>query len=137
MSATTPNWQALLSLYEKGASDIEIAKELGMTKAQFARTYESVSAFAEFVDRGRTLAEAYFNRVARDSIFSRDINTSMLQFILKNRLSWSDRVDVNSTKETDVDAEQAKKDLQRVMKELNKLDPALTARLAIEEVGNE
>lgn len=131
------DWQKVEELYELGGSDVEAAKLLGMTKAQFESSYKNVPAFQEFIDLCRTKAEAYFNRVARDSIFSKDINTTLLQFVLKNRIGWADRVDTTNRNEEIGEASAAKQELGKLMKKLAEKDPALASQIVLEEIHDQ
>ena len=123
-------------MYEQGGSDAEAAKLLGMTKSQFESAYKDFPTFQEFIDLCRTKAEAYFNKVARESIFSKEINTTLLQFVLKNRIGWADRVDTTNRNEEIGEAATARQELGKLLKKLTEKDPSLAAQIVLEEIND-
>lgn len=129
------DWKRVEDLYELGGSDPEAAKLLGMTKAQFENSYNTLPVFAEFIDLCRTKAEAYFNRVAREAIFSKEINSTLLQFVLKNRIGWADRVDTTNRNEEVGEAANARQELAKLMTKIQAKDPTILPQIAIEEAG--
>lgn len=81
------------TLYEEGAFDPEIARELGITIERFRKMYDEQPAFTEFVDMGRTLAMAYWYSMARLGLKSKGFNTSVWMFTMKNQYGWADKVE--------------------------------------------
>lgn len=127
---TGPNWKALADLYAEGADDVEIAKELGITKAQFYDMERDIPAFADFVAKGRTLSEAWWVKKARESLFSKDLNTTLFNFNMKNRFKWADRIDTKETMEEVIGDENAlRAALVRAAKKVGKKHPDLLKEL--------
>lgn len=129
MAATsnkTPDWNALVALYGEGASDPEIARELGVTMARFYQLIEESTAFSNFVERGRTLSMAWWYEMGRKGLFAEKFNSGLYNFNMKNRHGWADKVDTNDTTNKEpVDLNQAKGQLQSALKMLAKKHPEL------------
>lgn len=126
MAESNPQYQVLLDLYTEGASDIEIARAMQITIARFYRLCEEVPAFAEFVERGRTLAQAWWYEQGRKNLWRKDFNTVLYNFNMKNRHGWADKVDTNDTTNKEpVNLDQAKGQLQAILSKLAKSNPEL------------
>ena len=121
-----PNWEAVRELYEQGASDVEIARAMGITEAAFFQLMEDSPVFAKFVDRGRTLAKAWWYEKARQGIQADKFNTSLFNFVMKNRFGWADKIDTNDTTDKDpVNMDQLRGQLQATLKQVAKKHPEL------------
>lgn len=127
--SSNSKWDAVLSLYEEGASDVEVAKELGITKAAFIKMYAEVAAFAAFVDKGNTMSEAWWHTKLRKNIGNKDFNTTLFNFAMKNRFAWADRLDTTSSTPETADVEQMRKELRGLVKKLEDKEPGLTRTL--------
>jgi hypothetical protein len=137
---TKPNWEALLEAYGEGASDVEIARLLKITISRFYELMEEHVAFADFVDRGRTLAQAWWYEKGRTSLWDKNFNTALWNFQMKNRYGWADRVDTTDKTNLDpVNLDQAKGQLQQALKRLAKKSPELLsgANLDLSSNSNE
>lgn len=120
------NGQQLLDLYSEGASDVEIARAMKVTIAKFYRLCEEVPDFAEFVERGRTLAQAWWYEQGRTNLWRKDFNIALYNFNMKNRHGWADKVDTNDTTDKNpVDLNQAKGQLQVLLGKIAKKHPEL------------
>lgn len=95
------DWQALTDEYARGASDVEIARLLGITITKFYQVYEQNKAFADFVDAGRTLAQAWWYHAGRSNLMTKGFNVSLYNFIMKNRFGWADKVEAADTTDKD------------------------------------
>lgn len=123
---TGPNWDALGALYAEGAADIEIAKELGITMAQFTEMETDYPEFADFVAKGRTLSHAWWVKKAREALFNKELNTTLFTFNMKNRFGWADKIDTKDTSEEHIgDADSLRSAVIRAAKKLNKKHPEL------------
>lgn len=130
MAATSkgPNWEALLGLYEQGAGDIEIARHLKITIKRFYQLIEEVPAFAEFVEQGNTLAQAWWIEKGRTSLWDKTFNVALYNFNMKNRYGWADKIDTSDKTDTDpVNLDQAKAQLALALKHLSKKHPELVS----------
>lgn len=121
-----PDWVALTDLYANGASDVEIAKELGVTMVRFYDLIETVPAFSEFVDKGRTLSQAWWYSQARKNLWEKSFNTPLWNFFMKNAYGWADKVEgKDMTGSEPVNLDEAKAQLQSALKKLGKKAPEL------------
>lgn len=135
--ATTPNWDELLELYAEGASDIEIARALGITAARFYNLIEEVPSFANFVERGRTLAQAWWYSAGRKNLFTKEFNTTLYNFNMKNRFGWADKVETGEKSDKPIDQQQAKAALVQALRELGKKNPELLSGANLTLVKND
>lgn len=127
-----PNWAAVQSAYEEGASDVEIAKILGITLTDFWKLYEEEPAFARVIDKGRTLAQAWWYEKGRTGLWNKEFNTTLWNFNMKNRYGWADKVESNDTTNKEpVNIDQAKSQLQSALKRLGKKNPELMSGLRL------
>ena len=128
-TATTsnkPDWDSILALYGEGAGDPEIARALKITIGRFYELMEESPAFANFVERGRTLAMAWWYEKGRVGLFADKFNTSLYNFNMKNRFGWADKVDTNDTTNKEpVNLDAAKGQLAAALKMLGKKHPEL------------
>lgn len=117
-------WEVLLNLYGEGASDPEIAKELGITIARFHQLCEENEAFAKFAEKGRTLAMAWWYKQGRIGLFAEKFNTALYNFNMKNRHGWADKVESSDTTDkTPVDINQLQATVRSKLKKIAKDNP--------------
>lgn len=122
------DWNALLKHYEDGASDVEVAKHLGVTMVRFYDLIETVPAFADFVDKGRTLAQAWWYEQGRKNLWEPKFNTTLWNFQMKNKFGWADKVESKDNTGTDpVNLDEAKAQLQSALKKLSRKNPELVS----------
>lgn len=127
---TGPDWKALADLYGQGAADVEIAKELGITIAQFYAMEQDIPEFADFVAKGRTLSQAWWVKMARTHLTNKDLNTALFNFNMKNRFGWADKIDTNAGGEEQIgDADSLQSALMKAVKRLAKKRPDLLQEL--------
>lgn len=92
--ATEAKWaQILTAEYAEGASDVEIMAALRMSRPKFDENYANNPVFRELVDIGRIQASAFWHRIARKNILSKEFNTSVWSFTMKNRFGWAEKSD--------------------------------------------
>lgn len=128
VTSNAPNWAALLELYEQGAGDIEIARHLKITIKRFYQLIEEVPAFAEFVEQGNTLAQAWWIEKGRTALWDKTFNVTLYNFNMKNRYGWADKIDTADKTDTDhVNLDQAKAQLALALKHLSKKHPELVS----------
>lgn len=129
---TGPDWKALADMYGKGAMDVEIAKELGITIGQFYEMEADLAEFADFVAKGRTMSQAWWVKTARENLFNKDLNAGLFAFNMKNRFGWADKIDTkDTTDDVPNDADGLRAGLVRAAKKLGKKHPEL-----LKELGN-
>lgn len=134
---TTQNktdWKGAAALYEEGGSDVEVAKHLGLTEAAFYSLVEENPAFATFVEKGRTMAKAWWYEQGRRGIWSKDLNSSLFNFSMKNRYGWADKIDTNDTTEKDpVNLDQVQGQLHTALKQISKKYPELLSGVNLQQ----
>ena len=93
------DWKAIADEYATGAADVEIAKLLDITINDFYRLEQEQPAFAKFVDKGRTMSQAWWYEKARKGLFTNEFNTALWNFNMKNRFpdDWRDKQEVEQT----------------------------------------
>lgn len=123
VKAIPDKWDRLIKLYELGAADVEIAKELGITVAKFRSLVKDNVQFATFVERGNTLAMAYFYKIGREGIFDKTFNTTLWAFNMKNRFGWADKVESTTTVDESISTDDLKAKLYSAIKSLAKHSP--------------
>lgn len=142
--ADTSKGKALLDLakdaYLEGASDVEVAKVLGITIARFHQMCEEIPDFATFAEQGRTLSQAWWVEKARKNLWNKDFNTSLWNFNMKNRYGWADKIDTADKTDTDsVNIDQVKGQVSAQIKRLAQSNPDLLSGLHLNsnKDGNE
>lgn len=124
-------WDRCRALYESGAADVMVAKELGITIRKFRQLVTENEAFAAFVEMGNTLAEAYLNQVGLSGLFQEKFNTSLYYAIMKNRYRWSDKVESTTTIEENESLDTLKNKLAVSIRQLAKSNPELMTNVEL------
>jgi hypothetical protein len=83
----------IINLYREGRQDIEVCRELGITRKQFEKAYATNIEFRNVVDRGRDIAEAFWVEQARVNLADKDFNASLYKTAMQAHYGWADRVD--------------------------------------------
>jgi hypothetical protein len=87
-----PLWTKVKELYNEGASDVEVMKLLEITKPRFTQMMRDSDAFREFVELGRVLQEAWWHEQSRKGVWSKEFNSSVFNFVMKNRYGWAEKI---------------------------------------------
>ena len=125
-TSNPPDWNALLELYGEGASDVEIARALGITIARFQYLCQDQPAFANFAEKGRTLSQAWWVEQARKNLWKKDFNVALWNFNMKNRYGWADKTETtDNTKTENFNMDQLNAQLASALKALGKKNPEL------------
>lgn len=111
----------LVSLYETGASDAEVAANLQITIKDFYKELDN-PVFSQLVEYGRTLSQAYWEKQARLNLNNKQFNTSLWAFWMKNKFGWADKtesINLNDNTTTDLDTlrGQVMKDVAKFIKD--------------------
>jgi hypothetical protein len=82
------------TLYEEGASDVEVCQRLKIPFKEFERRYTDDKDFATLVEYGRLAAKAWWLELGRKAVSKK----SQYEFNfwwanMKNRYGWSDKVE--------------------------------------------
>lgn len=122
-------------MYSEGASDAEVAAALEVPLARFYSQMESNEAFRTLVTYGRTLSQAWWERQARKNIHSKQFNTPLWTFYMKNKFGWAERTEnTNNNENLNTDLDSLKQQVMDQIKKFTKKNmPELTdARLLLE-----
>lgn len=97
---TTDQLKQIESLYEQGASDVEIKAYIYSERGSFSnnlweRWLEEEPIFWETIKRGRLLSEAWWTREGRTNLKDKDFSYTGWYMNMKNRFKWADRQDFN------------------------------------------
>ena len=80
-----------LSLYKKGASDVEIRAMLGgISEDLFYRLLIEDKNFSQTIKKGRIFCEAWWHFIGRTGLEMGKINVGMFAIQMRNRFGWSD-----------------------------------------------
>lgn len=96
----------LIALYTEGASDVEVAASQKITIKAFYKHMADNAKFAQLVEYGRTLSQAFWEGQARQNIRNKQFNTPLWTFYMKNKFGWADKtetVNANENVNTDLD----------------------------------
>lgn len=120
------NWvQDMLELYKQGYSDVEVCKELGISKKQFSRYCANSEPFAELVEYGHDLAEAWAisqNRLAITGDNFNAVNMKALEKRLENMHGWSQKVETkNANANLEMDVAKLKQELYTLLPDMAKM----------------
>jgi hypothetical protein len=113
------DWQkTALAMYDSGASDREVMRELGLTPTRWRILEQSLTGdFPEVVELGRMLAHAWWETLGRKSVLDKDLNTPLYVAVMKNRFGWSEKQ--NDPNVSAVDGKNlSDEDLNRMVKDL-------------------
>jgi len=105
------DWPEILKEeYRLGASDSEVAAELGLTDAAFEKNYREIALFKQLVDLGRQLSKAWWYKQGRSNLQNKMFNTALWNFNMKNRHGWAEKSEtlVEDKKEETLEEMQAK-----------------------------
>ena len=96
------NWKSsMLSLYEKGASDVEVRATLGkefdkrgyISDDLWYRWIEEEPDFSRTVKAGKLLSELWWQAQGRVNLENKDFSATLWYMNMKNRFGWRDKQD--------------------------------------------
>lgn len=125
MSNQPTKLEVCRALYEEGAFDPQIAKELGLTLKAFNELIDSNDGFAQFVEMGRTLSMAHWYDLVRTNITNKGFNTAAWSLVMKNQYGWADKIEQKLEDLSMYDADQLKTIYRQKVKDLAKTNPDL------------
>jgi hypothetical protein len=118
--------ERVVAAYTEGASDVEIARILGLTKRAFYELCESNDGFAAIVEKGRTLAEAWWYEQGRKGLTREKFNSPLFMANMKNRYGWADKIDTGTKDSSEpLNQDQAVAELRSTLARIGKKQPDL------------
>jgi hypothetical protein len=107
LSSLPKDWyKEILSLYEEGASDVEIKALIYHWRGSFSnslwdRWLLDYQEFSQTIKTGRLLAESWWAKNGRTNLQNKDFSYTGWYMQMKNRYGWTDRTDV-TTKDKEI-----------------------------------
>lgn len=89
--------QTILELSSEGASIIELAVELGISRDTFYELSKRDNTFSDTVKKCKDLSEAWWTRKGRKNLENKDFNYTGWYMNMKNRFNWADKQEVDHT----------------------------------------
>ena len=86
----------VIELYTQGCSDAEVAAALRVPLRKYYKHIQDNSAFAQLVEYGRTLSQAYWEGLARKNITNKQFNSPLFCFYMKNKFAWTDKTETTT-----------------------------------------
>jgi hypothetical protein len=89
----------ILSLYEEGASDVEVKALIYSWRGSFSndlweRWLRDYEEFSEIIKTGKLLSEAWWQKEGRTNLRTKDFSYTGWYMNMKNRFGWVDRQNV-------------------------------------------
>lgn len=136
MSNQPINWEEISKIYLEGGFDVNVAKALDITIANFYQLEQEQPAFAKFIEKGRTLSKAWWYDQCRKNLMTKGFNTALYNFVMKNTQGWADKTDIQDTTNKDpVNLDQAKSQLQAALKRVSQSSPEILSGLNLIKGG--
>jgi hypothetical protein len=90
-----PEWRKLLlGLYDQGAADPEVMRALSLSPRSWELLIDSEDTeFGSMVEFGQLLSQAWWLTQGRINLTTRNFNTSLYSFQMKNRFEWTDKTE--------------------------------------------
>ncbi len=88
--------ETTIALMSQGASKVEVAAELGITRDTLYEWVGSNEEFSDTIKMGETLSQAWWEKKARLSLDGGQFNTALWFINMKNRFGWQNTPQTNN-----------------------------------------
>ena len=87
---TSPNKKEVISMFDKGASIVEVCKFLGINKSTWYRWLKDPRKrdFQEHAEKGLEASESYWVQMGRENIENKNFNTALYSFMMVNKFNY-------------------------------------------------
>lgn len=118
------DWAEVVSSgYLKGMADVEIRRELKITKGLWDALYNDVEShsFREIVNIGREYAQAWWLTKGREALHDKSFNANLWHMNMKNRYGWSDKTTIETKDVAEMSRDELLASLEKLGPRLKKL----------------
>jgi len=88
---TTDFNSTILELMAQGASKVEVAATIGISRDTLYRWTKEYDEFSDTIKEGELLSEAWWQRKGRENIENKGFNSTLWYMNMKNRFGWRDK----------------------------------------------
>lgn len=111
----------MISLYEAGASDVEVCAHLRLTEKEFEKRYKEDSLFQRLTQIGRLHAKSFWYKQSRLNLNNRSFNTLLFIKTMQNRYGWADKTENTESKpENQMSEDELKEEIASLTKRFTK-----------------
>jgi hypothetical protein len=80
----------ILALMKSGASKVEVAVELGISRDTFYRWEKEHVEFSDTIKEGAWISQAWWEKQGRENLMNKGFNNTLWYMNMKNRFGWTD-----------------------------------------------
>lgn len=126
----------MLDLYSEGMTDVEVCKEMQITRRKFEEYCATSPEFAAIVEAGRDYAEAFWVSLPRKNLYNKSFMTEAWKFYMANRYAWGTKQEVKE-KFADYDIDKVREELRRRYSALGKTLNVIDMEVVRKGIGKE
>lgn len=104
--------EKMLRLYSEGMTDVEVCKEMQITRRKFEEYCSNSPEFKAIVEAGRDYAEAFWVSQPRKNLQNKNFMTEAWKFYMANRYAWGTKQEVKE-KLSDYDLDKIREELRK------------------------
>ena len=95
LKALPKNWKdIIIDLYSQGASTLEVAVSLGLSKATLYNRMKDDQQLLDAIKEGEALSEIWWEKMGRQHLATKEFNSTLWYMNMKNRFGWRDKKEV-------------------------------------------
>lgn len=113
-------------LMRNGISKTELISELDISWDTLARWQKNIPEFSEAIKHGEKLSEAWWMKLGRENLYSKNFNHRLWYINMKNRFSWCDKQDHKITNKKEVCIRQ-EVDSKKIIETIEKIKKKILA----------